>query len=331
MRLLIIMAFLYYNMASKLTIGNVVSTTPVKVRINSSIKNLSDTATIVLPRNYNLIVSGQKTETKNKNITDLIKVGNTVTIQLGYNSNLINEFEGYITEISSDVPLTIKCEDEMWKLKQKSYTKSYRSVKLKELITEIAPGYSLDVVDINLGKFNINNATAYDVLKKLRTDFLLHSYFKDGVLNVGFPSKITGTNTIDVHLGRVKSSSELKFVRKDDFKIQIKAISNNKNGTKEIVTVGDSSGAVRTLNFFDKPKAEIEKLAKDALSSLSFDGYTGSIQLLGQPSAKVGDSIHIIDPDYPDEREGTYLIEEVIKEYSSSGYSQKVKVGMKIL
>ena len=328
------MALLYYNMSCQINIGNVQFNTVNAVEVNQSIKELSDKAKIVLPRNAKeLLIDGVVRTLEKRNVTDYIKVGDLVKIELGYDDKNTTEFEGYVTRVGADIPLEIECEDEMYKLRKTTFNHTFKKVSLKELIKFIAPGYTYDIIDdINLGKFIIQNASAYEVLEALRNDYLMHSYFIKGkTLVVGFPSDLKPSTIHVYHTTKsIRSASNLKFVRQDDVKIEIKAISNNSDGSKKVVTVGESGGSTRTLNFMNKTEAELKKVAKANLDTLKFDGYQGSLDAFGTPSPKSGEGAKIIDPEYS-EREGVYLIEGVDKFFNSSdGFKNVVKLSMKI-
>lgn len=73
------------------------------VRIESSWELLTDTATIVLPRNVR--------DFDKLNVKQVFKKGDPVQIYLGYDENLLLEFEGFISEVSADIPIKIKCDD----------------------------------------------------------------------------------------------------------------------------------------------------------------------------------------------------------------------------
>jgi len=84
------------------------------VEITSSSNNLTSTALITIPRKLTFegknIVAGLNT---------LIRRGDYVEIELGYFPNLRRVFIGYITEIDINSPMKIRCEDEMYLLKNK--------------------------------------------------------------------------------------------------------------------------------------------------------------------------------------------------------------------
>lgn len=325
------MSFHYYNMGSYLKLGEITTSSLTSASGKSSLKELSDTCTITLPRAYRqAVIKGKKDTLERKNITDYLKVGDEVLVALGYDDELHEKFVGYIKKISADVPLVLECEDEMYKLRKTNFSESFKSITLLQLLKKIAPGYTYEVIDdIPLGKFIIANSSAFETLEALRNDYLLHSYFKGNKLIVGFPTDFKPQNNYTFNTKHMRSSEALEFIKADDVKIEIKAISNNSNGTKTVVTVGDSGGSVRTLNFANKSKTELENLAKKQLSTLKFDGYQGSFEIFGIPLVKVGDAVTIVDDEHS-ERDGKYLVESVEWSFDNGGYKQTIKPSYKL-
>lgn len=328
------MSFLYFNMSCRVKLGSVQTTGVTSISTKESFTELSNTAKITLPREYRSAKINGKTDTlERKNIKDLIKVGDAVTIELGYDDRLKTVFEGYVKRISADIPLQIECEDEMFKLRRTTFNESFKSISLLELLNKIAPGYEYEVIDnIPLGKFIIENSSAFEVLEALRKDYLMHSHFRGKTLVVGFPTDLQPQQNHVFNVDHMRSSDSLEFVSKDDVKLEIKAISNNSDGTKEVVTVGESGGSCRTLNFANKSKSDLENLAKKQLESLRFDGYQGSFDTIGEPMVSTGDAVTIKDNNYPNsEREGKYLVEGVERSFDQgSGYKQTVKLSLRL-
>lgn len=327
--------FLYYNISSKIKIGKIETQYFTSITCKSSFKEMADTATITLPRDYRSAkIAGKTDSLERKNIRELVNVGDAVEIQVGYEDRLKTVFKGYVKTISADIPLIIECEDEMFKLRRSgAMTESFKAIQLLPLLQKIAPGYQYEVIDnINLGKFIIENASAFEVLEALRKDYLLHSRFDGKKLIVGFPTDLKPQSNYQYNIDYMRSSDNLKFVKKEDMKVQIKAISNNSDGTKTVVTVGETGGSTRTLNFANKLKSELEDLAKKQLETLSFDGYQGSFDAIGEPCVFVGDAVTIKDNNYPNsEREGKYLVESVERQLDGgTGYKQTINLSMKL-
>lgn len=330
------MNFLYFDLSCEITIGNVVVNHVHSVTIDESIKTLSDTATIVLPREYTqAIVKNKLNSFEKKNILDFINVDDVVKIKLGYNDDLEAEFEGFVTKISADIPLVIQCEDAMWKLRKSNYTKTFLNVTLKELLRFIASNYKHDIIaDVSLGKFSINNESAYQVLERLRKDYGLHARFVKEVLQIGFPVDFKPQKEHQINMNRnVRAEqSDLEYVRQRDFKILLKAFSINKSGERISHQFGDAGGVIRSLHFTGKTMFELKELTEKNYKSLSFDGYRGSIPTWGLPRTKAGETSAITDPNYEhSDRGGNYLIEGVRKEFNGTvGFKRINKLGLKL-
>lgn len=318
---------LYFNMTCKVIIGDVVVRYVNDITIEESIKMLEDKATIILPREF---YSYSK-----RNILEFIQVDQPVEIKLGYDNDLKTEFKGFVKSINADIPLRIECEDEMHFLRKTNFSKSFLSLSLQELLNYIAPDYDHDIIDdVKLGKFTINNESAYQVLSRLRKDYGLHARFVNSVLVVGFPISMKPQQVHKININRnVRAQqSDLKFVRKEDIKILLKAISINNNGTRIQEEFGERGGVQRTLHFINKTKSELKLLTEKNYKSLNFDGYQGSIPTWGIPRTKAGDSFDITDPNYENsERDGQYLIEGVTKKFNGTdGFKRINKLSLKL-
>lgn len=331
------MNFLFYNMTCRVTIGNIALDRVNAIRIEKSIKQLTDTAKIIIPREYNsVIINGVADSIARKNITEYIKAGDPVTISLGYDGNNEEEFRGVVSNVGADIPLEIECEDEMWHLKRTNFTKTFTNLRLLDLLKYIAPGYQYNVIDnVNLGKFTLSNVSAYKILEDLRTNYGLHSFFKSGVLTVGFiiDAKPLVVHQININKNvRANESNELKYIRRQDLKILLRGISLQKKGKRLTYDFGDKNGAVRTLHYANKTFQDLKNLTEKTYKSLSFDGYRGKIPTWGIPRTKPGDGMFIKDPNYlKSDREGKYLIESVIIDFNGNdGFKRENELGMKI-
>jgi len=330
---LLLMAILFFNMTASISIGAIQTDKITSVHIKQDIRQLSDTAKITLPRKAYVSTQGKVNSLEEKNLLDVLNVGDVVTVALGYDDDNQTEFQGYVSNLGADAPLVIECEDEMWQLKQTNYNHLFESVSLAELLSFIAPNYDYEIIDdISLGKFLIENESAYDVFMRLKNEYLLYSYFVGKTLTVGFASSISPAIRHTYHNTKnVKDASRLKFVRAADVRKQIKAISINKDGSKETVSVGTSGGVTRTLHYQDKTKEQLKVLAQSAFDSLSFDGLQGTVKGFGLPRVRAGESLHYIDPNDL-HKEGVYIVESVGIQFSkSTGFQRVVKPYKKIL
>ena len=130
-------------------------------KITRGYKSITQTATVQLPRFNKLLDPGEPNYK--------IRVGDEITIELGYDGKFNTEFEGYIVQIKSTVPLELLCEDEMWINKQISVNKAWKSITMKELVTYLVPGTNTELMpDVTFAPFRIENTNVANALDKLK-------------------------------------------------------------------------------------------------------------------------------------------------------------------
>jgi hypothetical protein len=331
---------LFMNMTTRLQLGNVSLKNLNQFEIDENILEISNTAKITIPKNY--------AKLKDKAILEQFKVGGRVTLDVGYNEEYEREFTGYIREIESDIPLIIHCDDETYPLRQTNFIKSYKDASLKQILTDILKDQTIqfECPEVRIGKYQIDNASAFAVLQDLMKTYGLYSSLQDGKLKVGlvyaFGEKTKKhIYTINAAPDRLYQANvkknELKFKRKEDFKVRYKAIANNatvkgkKKNTVVIVGSKEKDASERTLNFAGPmSEAELRQRALDVMKKAVYDGYTGDITGFGLPRTHAGDSLEIRDYLEP-ERAGIYLIEKVNISYNDSyGFSRKNTLSYKI-
>jgi len=292
-------------------------------KIESSWSSLTDTAEITLPRNVPDFSNG---------VRNLIHRGDPVTINFGYNGDLVEEFTGYVVEVSSTIPITIRCEDEMFMLKKIKVNKSYANVNLKTLISDIVPGYIVDVADITLGAVRLEKTTAAMTLQLLR-DKQIQSYFKGKTLVVG---KIY---TDDSNIPLVKfafnrniiSNSNLKFTRAEDMDLRVTAVSYLPGGKTLKFSVGDETGTESEIahwNITDINK--LKELAQQDYDKMNVDGYTGSFTAWAIPVIRHGQKAELTNDLSPDEN-GTFYCDKTVLTLSDSPYlHREITIGRRV-
>lgn len=298
-----------------------------EIVIETSWNLLTATAEIVLPRNI-------KTFDKQK-VKEIFRKGDAVIISFGYDGKNNEEFRGYISEISADIPIRIKMQDEMWKLKQIEVNYSSPNVSLQEFLNTILPGYSIDALEgVQLGSIRFSKTTASEVLEKLKQDpWKLSSYF---ITKGGKPTLVCGKNysdndsvSIPFHLERNCVSQSLNYVRKDDISVLIKGVSTLNDGTKIEVEYGDKNGQTRQLVHYNKTKSELEVLVKLDYEKYKQDRFDGTFIAFGIPSVAHGARITLRSGLYED-RNGTYLVEGVTKTFGKDGIRQVIKLDARV-
>lgn len=295
--------------------------------IETSWKLLTDTCEIILPRKVRFF-------DQNK-VRDVFRRGDFVTVSWGYNGENKEEFRGYITEVAADIPIRIKLEDEMWKLKQMPVNFSHPNIGLTDLLKALLPGYKIDALEgVTIGSVRFPQTTVSEVLDKLKQDpWNLNSYIKtvygESVLVCGkYYSDDSDVEKVKFHLERNCVSSSLNYIRKDDIQILIKGVSTQTNGSKIEVEFGDKNGQQRQLTHYNKTKQELEILVKLDYEKYKIDAFDGSFTAFGTPSVKHGQKVELESTLYED-RNGVYYIEGVSKTFGRDGIRQEIKLGEK--
>lgn len=298
-----------------------------EVTIEKSWKFSSDSCTITMPRG--LLSQGSLGAVEAPKLDKVLKVGDKVVVRLGYDFEFQTEFEGFVSEISPDIPAKITCMDGMWLLKQTKVSGSWRTIGLTQLLSNIIPSTVQYVVnsEVSLGKFRLDQVAAFEVLKKLKEVYGLVSYFKENILYVGFAYEQT-SQRVDFHFQKNLSENQgLTFEREDNVKISLKAISIQADGSKVEQIVGDQDGGQRTLHLpIGLTAAEVKKLAEEQIKLFRFDGYRGKLSAFGQPYIEHGDIAVLTDDLYPD-RAGSYFVDSVNVKFGAGGYRRVLELG----
>lgn len=308
--------------------GAIVLRKPTAVSIESGWKMLTDTAKIVFPRKLHI----DKSPFDPQKVKELFQKGDPVTIDLGYGFGYNREFEGYLTHISADMPITLSCEDEMWKLKQLPVHISLPATTLPQLLKAILPGYEIDAQEVELGPQRFPNTTVAKVLEYLKQEYSLYSYMNGKKLICGkIYEDDADTPVTPIHLERNVVNSSLNYKSKEDVSIKITAISTLRNGDKIEVVVGDEGGEERQLSYYGiTVRAELKKLAEQDLKKYKVDGFDGTIKTFGVPKIDHGRKVALTSDLYPD-RNGTYYVEEVKIDFNDTPeYRRTIKLGDKV-
>ncbi|UGU15217.1 hypothetical protein LS482_16210 [Sinomicrobium kalidii] len=291
------------------------------VQVESSWMLLTDRAEIVLPRNIKFF--------DRNNIREVFRRGDPVEIQLGYDGELHTEFTGYITEVSADIPIRLKCEDEMWKIKQLQVNYSAKNVTLKTLLEAIVPGYEITAVDASLGTVRFSKVTAGQVLEKLQQDWKLYTYIQPGtkqVVSGEIYADNTDHETVRFNLERNAESSDLQYLRAEDMRVFIKGFAIDK-GRRIEYEFGDKDAQVTIdWQFSVQALKELKEAVQRFYQANKKDGFDGSFTAFGKPRVEHGWKVHLTSLLYPD-RDGTYYVESVTKEFGRNGYRQQIKLG----
>ncbi|MCZ2393419.1 MAG: hypothetical protein LC105_06165 [Chitinophagales bacterium] len=290
------------------------------VQIDTSFKQLTQTAEITLPRANFL--------SHNRNVKEVFRIGDPIEINLGYDNNNTLEFAGYITRVSADVPVRIRCEDEMWKAKRIPVNYSATGVRLDTMLQSIAKGYGVDVAEIELGDVRFSQTHLGAVLAKLQNDWKLYTYFSDGKMICGkYYAQYSNEQPIRFAIERNTVSNQLNYRNSEDIILKLKAISILANGEKVEYSIGDEGGDTMELTYYNiSDRTILKKKADEDYQRAKLGGYDGSFTGFGIPTVKFGQKVKLSSSQYED-RNGEYYVEAVKKTFNSSGYRQEIKLG----
>jgi phage protein D len=310
------------KMNSKILIGSLVFNLVNSISIDDSWKNITQTATIKLPRLQKLVGDDNYK----------IKVGDRVIIQLGYDDILQNEFQGYVSARGFNSPLEIMCEDEMWKQKQRTVTNSWPSTTLKSILKYLIPGAdTANVQNITLTNFRLDHVTPTKALEKLKDEYGIVAYYRGTQLFCGLAYTEGALGEARYHFQKNVPLNEgnLEFKESGDVKIKVRAISMLPNNKKIEIELGDDSGNETTLHFYNLTKAELRKQAEIKIKKLKYTGYRGTLKVFGMPRVTHGMIADLTNTKYP-ERGGRYLIDGVKTIYDSSGFRRDIELGPRV-
>lgn len=323
------------RLVSNITIGKYNFGFVTNVSVESSRETFTDTATIELPNRLYKSQDGSLTS-----ITDKIKINDTVTIQVGYHPLYNTVFTGYVSNVTPDSPCIIKCEDESFKLKQKTVGPvSLNNTTIKELIESVYDGET-DIKDAEIGDIRIDQyATLVNVLDDLRSRFGIRSYFRDGVLTVFNELESSGTDR-NLHFQRNIIEHSLEFQNTDALNVISHGVSTQLDGTKieryayyldgEIkLTSTQPPGVLNTFSWPKLTQAALDELISKRLPRLYWSGIVGNLTTFGSPLFLHGDNAVLGDYIYS-ERKGRYKSKSVNTTFGQGGYRQTIELDLKL-
>ena len=316
-----------YKMSWDIKIGGYRLKMVEKVSIKRSVELLADTATVTLPATvFNKTIS----------IEDKIKVGDAVEIELGYNDDLKPEFKGYLKAIKTDGgSLTLELEDDIYLFRRSVKDEEMKDASVKNILANICSqvgGFSVSCdYDFTYDKFVINNATGYDVLKKIQDEASPNIYLKDKVLHVHPQyAEIFGEARYDFGKNIEREGTDLKYKSEDERKFLIVVEGTDETGATVSVEKGVTGGDKMTLKLPGvSSRSSLEQKAQSVLEQKVYTGYEGSFQTWLVPYVDAGYKVAITDPDY-EVKNGTYYVISVETTFSKDGGVRKVTLGKRL-
>jgi phage protein D len=326
----------------RVTIGQIVYTKISGFEMESTWKNLGDTATLKL---YGFVevedpdgVTDATFSNSVQKLEDLVKIGDPVKVELGYDDQLVTEFEGYVAEIKLTVPFELRLEDGYFNLKRTPVNRSWKKTTLRKLLADLVPSAQLapTIPSMGIDSFRADRTTVAGVLKKLKEDYPgLCAYYRAGKLFVGLTyTEFQSTSQVDGAVAlydfqlNIVSDGSLSYRRKEDVRIKAKVVAIHANGKKTTTEAGDVDGAERTITLRTetKDKAELKKLAQSQLDAFKYDGYSGDFTAFGVPYLIHSGVADLLDTRHP-QRSGRYLVDAVKVQFGPEGFRRIITLG----
>jgi hypothetical protein len=326
-----------YTMAFDIKIGEYKLGMLDKVEIHKSQELLADTAQITLPSaQYNVVLD----------VENEIKRGDKVVIMLGYKeTGLKVEFEGWLQRISTDGGnITLYCEDDLYQMRKSVPNKVFKKVKLKTLLDYVVKnckvGLTIDCTYTwTYAKFVINNATGYDVLKKVQDECGADVYIRNKKLYIKAPGEVIKRRVNDqgkeeevttyYDFAKNIEKEDLTYKDAQDKKFEVVVKANMPDGKVKEYKFGTTGGDKIEIKCATSDKASMKARAESEIKRRSYSGYDGSITTWLIPECEPGCKASIHDADYP-KKDGIYYVNSVTTTFDKGGGSRKVGLSFKL-
>ncbi|HWZ22131.1 MAG TPA: hypothetical protein VNW06_05725, partial [Cytophagaceae bacterium] len=224
-----------YQLSSRITIvatGNKLTTYNIdfvdSISISSSWDMLFSTANVVLPKRIYVNINNTpfRTSWADANIAkpdlsglgltqnptrNLFKEGDYIKIELGYDAEFTNVFEGYIFKISQKVPMELSCVDAMYILNNITMTSTFNgNATVDNVITAVKNAYETSAIDSQyqtlfkgvynrlkfqgtitpspiLAGYTVTNKTITQVFEDLKKLYAIDTFIQNGTVYCGKP------------------------------------------------------------------------------------------------------------------------------------------------
>ena len=323
-----------YTLCCYIQIAGFSTRTVHEVKVKKSIHSFVDTAVISLPTSA-IITNTEGLMRESVDTAAKISQGDPVTIHLGYDGDLKEEFKGFVSRVNYTTPCQIECEGYSYLLRQKTFAKAWKDPKAKAILAELTAGSGIklsdEIPDISLhGKMVLNTETALAGFEELKKVYGLLVYFIGDTLYYGLgqtaqqgAGQVTkyrlGWNTI--------KDDQLRFRKADEAKVQVKVEYRDKKGKVHTKSYGDSGGIVVTRQYGKETDMNaLETKARAYAETRRFAGYDGKIIAFLIPYTAHGWAAQITDEKYPD-RGGKYLVVGTEVTFGRGGGRRIVELG----
>lgn len=296
------------------------------LEIKKSVDELQDTARLVVPG----MMSGVSLNRENT-----IRRGAEITIEIGYNGELVKEFEGYVSRVSTQGALEIDCEDGMFAFRKDVPNKAFEKPSTTDILNHITSsigGVKLDaskeLQGITFETFLIEYSDGFSVLKKLKEEARIDIYMRGETLCARLPfSEKKGDATYSFQ--KNIETATVKYLAAQDRKMLVSVTGSDAQGKKVVGVFGEKGGDI--INIARPSVSDnnsLQKIAQNIWEKSLVAGYEGEIQTWLIPYATYGTIAKIVDKDYPSRR-GSYFVKEVVTTFTNEGGRRTLTLGKK--
>lgn len=303
------------------------------VSVKMDVTQLANTATVELP--------ATAFKRRLAQVAD-IRRGQKVEIRLGYDDRNEVEFDGYVNRrTDKDGGMIVECEDAMFLFRQTQMAnQEFVNPTMKSLLGKVAQavgGIKVDTkLDYSYEKFVFQNASAFDVLKKIQEETKAHIYLTtDNVLHVE-PQYIEKSSKVvkysfQANICRDGLNLTWKDTTENPLLVEVEGTGKvNGKVTKVTVTSGKAGGdriKEKIRGIVDKKT--LQSIADDMLASRNHIGFEGSFDAWLRPFVTAGDFVELID-DEDETRNGKYYVKSVETTFDSGGGKRKINLGHRV-
>lgn len=299
-------------LSSEVTIGDNRFTSIHNISITKSIHTLVSSAIIAIPTRATILNEKQNTS-EEVTTSSVISTGDSVIIKLGYDGELVEEFEGVIKMIENNNPLIVHSENKLSLLSKYSLPENVKS--LTNILDLVKKTSNIDYVaehDVYLQNINKNNWTCLKTLEELNTatDNNLTTYLTSdkkiwsGLLYTMLSKKNNNMRpTISYKLGYNTPGKHELGIKAHSLKpSHVQYISRTVDGAivsdKHEVTKELNSNYTKKLSMIANVDS-LNLLGKEKSLALRYTGITGNFEAFLQPYCDTGNFINIINSREP--------------------------------
>jgi hypothetical protein len=337
-----------FVLTSDITVGPYKRVKPIEVEVSRSMYDFVDRAMFKIPLTAQVLNHGQVI-TESAQTARLITEGMKVTMLLGYDNKLEQEFEGFVARVNPVTPTEIECEGYSYQLRKKTVLKTFVKSQLIDILKFLVKDTDIVLDENRIPKFllekivfdNHSGTEALNLIRKISDQNI--SFFFTGKVLYGGLQYLNPKREVKYKIGwNVIRDNQLKLREAKNQDVIIRYLGVAKTGLTTEVLAGKRKSKVvststagtdgekkviRSHNITDQ--ASLQQMANAKLQKLQYDGYEGKITAFLAPFCEPGDTVVLIDEKYPS-RGGKYLCEGIVVTYGRNGARRLITLGLKL-